>query len=231
MPESFDALVTRVDACRACPRMEGRRRVLGAANGRPDSRLLVVAAAPGRLGAERTGVPLCGDRSGAMFESLLHSVGLERDDIFVTNAVLCNPQDGAGRNAPPSPAELRACAGHLAATLEVVTAPRVLALGRVAFAALLRGHPAALGFEDCLGRWQPWMGRRLGAAYHPGPRVTADPRRRAAMHAQWRALFAATPASVAGGEPPAAIEAAAVDGAHQPRGVGRVCGERALRQQ
>src|SRR4029077_6182361 len=111
--------------------------------------------------------------------------GLRRADVFVTNAVLCNPQDAAGRNAPPAPAELRACAGHLDATLEVVAAPRVLALGRVAFAALLRCRPAPLRFEDCLGAWQGWSGRWLGASYHPGPRVTADPRRRDALLAQW----------------------------------------------
>ena len=193
MAESFEALVARVAACRACPRMEGRRRVLGAGNGPLRASLLVVATAPGRFGAERTGVPLCGDRSGATFEAMLDGVGLCRGDVFVTNAVLCNPQDGRGRNAAPTAAELRACAGHLAATLELVAAPHVLALGRIAHAALLRIGPAPLDFAACLGRWHPWAGRQLAAVYHPSPQVTADPRRQAAMRAQWQALFAARP--------------------------------------
>src|SRR6185312_15467484 len=55
---SFDALIETVAACRACPSMEGRRRVLSHANGHVDARVLFIAEAPGRLGAELTGIPL-----------------------------------------------------------------------------------------------------------------------------------------------------------------------------
>src|SRR5205823_9866924 len=51
-PQSaIDALAGRVQACRLCPRMEGRTRVFGRANGDTTAPLLFVAAAPGRLGA------------------------------------------------------------------------------------------------------------------------------------------------------------------------------------
>ena len=50
---AFDALWL-AQACRVCPRMEGRRRVLGAGNGPLDARVLFVAEAPGRLGDDRT---------------------------------------------------------------------------------------------------------------------------------------------------------------------------------
>src|SRR4051794_39073251 len=96
---AFAALVARVQACERCPRMAGRARVLGVANGSRRPRILFVAEAPGRFGGDRTGVPLHGDRSGAIFEALLAAAGLSRAEIFVTNAVLCNPRDPAGRNA------------------------------------------------------------------------------------------------------------------------------------
>jgi uracil-DNA glycosylase len=186
---AFDQLVKEVQGCRACPRMEGRRRVLGHGNGHLSVSLLVVGLAPGRLGAERTGIPFCGDRSGAMLDTLLARAGLSRAEVFVTNAVLCNPQDERGRNAPPAATELSRCRDHLRATVELVSAPVVVALGRTAFTAVVATFPpASLHFEDCLGEPQPWAGRRLAATFHCGPRVTASAERRAALLAQWDAL-------------------------------------------
>ena len=69
-------------ACRVCPGMEGRKRVLTERNGNASARLLLVAEAPGARGAERTGVPFCGDASGRNFERLLKRAGLGRQDVF-----------------------------------------------------------------------------------------------------------------------------------------------------
>ena len=71
MEAAFEALTRRVQTCRACPRMEGRTRVLSRANGLVGARVMFVAEAPGRLGADRTGVPLSGDRTGRNFDALL----------------------------------------------------------------------------------------------------------------------------------------------------------------
>src|SRR5579884_3826361 len=125
----FDGLAARAAACRACPSMEGRRRVLSRANGDPTARVLFVAEAPGRLGGELTGVPLQRDRSGKRFDRLLGAAGLTRDQIFITNAALCNPRDALGKNRPPSKAELRNCSHWLAETLDVIAPSVVVSLG------------------------------------------------------------------------------------------------------
>ena len=193
-PLDFAALVADVQRCRACARMEGRRRVLGAANGPLRAMAVLVGTAPGRHGAERTGIPFSGDRSGIALDALLGRTGLTRDDVFITNAVLCNPQDGGGRNAEPTAAELRNCGAHLARTLGVVDAPLVVALGRTAFAALQAVHPSGTTWERSLGRQVPWRdGTHLAATYHPGPRVWMQPARRAALEAQWDAVFSPGP--------------------------------------
>lgn len=173
--------------------MEGRRRVLGAANGPLRPRAMLVGTAPGRHGAERTGIPFSGDRSGAALDELLRRAGMDRADVFITNAVLCNPQDARGRNDEPTAAELRACNRHLRATVEIVDAPLVVALGRTAYAALRRLDPQAPPWESALGVAQPWHDRTLAATYHPGPRVWQQPQRRAALLQQWDALFSRTP--------------------------------------
>ncbi|MDQ6832754.1 MAG: hypothetical protein M3008_05090, partial [Chloroflexota bacterium] len=64
----FAALIATVAACRHCPAMEGRRRVLTTANGDIDAPVMFIAEAPGRGGGEKTGVPFSGDFSGRTFE-------------------------------------------------------------------------------------------------------------------------------------------------------------------
>ena len=164
-------LVAQAQACTRCARMAGRRRVLGPGNGPADARLMFVAEAPGRFGGDRTAVPLHGDRSGATFAYLLATAGLDRGAVFVTNAVLCNPRDAAGRNARPTPGELRNCRDHLAAQIAVVDPPWVVALGQTALRALALIAPHGLRLAADVGRPAPWHGRSLIALYHPSPRA------------------------------------------------------------
>lgn len=170
---AFAALVATVAACRQCPAMEGRRRVLTSANGDIDAQVMFIAEAPGRAGGERTGVPFSGDFSGRTFERLLDEVGWTRDDIFITNAALCNPQSPTGANRPPSRQELTNCSGHLRATLVIVDPPVVVTLGAVALAALGRIEPHGLKLTEARGRPHLWYRRTLVPLFHPSPKVLA----------------------------------------------------------
>jgi len=185
----FAALVSDAQSCRVCPRMEDRRRVLSALNGPLTARVLFIAEAPGRLGGDKGGIPLTGDASGRNFLRYLSAAGLKREDVFVTNAALCNPRTVRGGNAPPSASELRACSSFLARTLEVVQPLVIATLGTKALAALslisphdftLRTH-AALPIE--------WQGRTLFPLYHPSPQVVVSPVGR--CHTEQEADYAA----------------------------------------
>lgn len=164
-------LVAAARACQACPSMVGRRRVLSSTNGPARATLLFVAEAPGRLGAERTGVPLFGDRAGQHFEALLATAGLTREQVFITNSVLCNPQDAAGRNRSPAWSELRRCSGWLAAQIETVQPQIVATLGQVALAALRLIVPHEIVLARDVATLQPWNGRQVFPLYHPGFRA------------------------------------------------------------
>lgn len=168
---AYDLLTARVQACRLCPRMEGRRRVLGPDNGPLTAHVLFVAEAPGRLGGDRTGVPLTSDQSGRNFTCLLEGVGWRRDEVFVTNAVLCNPRDAKGRNDAPTTAEVSTCSRHLRDLLEILDPPYVATLGRVALAALALIEPHGAELRRDAGNALSWHGRVLVPLYHPGPRA------------------------------------------------------------
>lgn len=169
--QAFQQLVGRVQGCRICPRMEGRTRVLGPANGNTQAQVLFVAEAPGRLGADHWGIPLFADQTGRNFETLLCAARLERSSVFITNAVLCNPRDQHGCNATPTARELHNCSAHLRATIEIIQPCYVVALGSIALQALktIAFHEAVL-MRD-VGHPLRWNGRWLIPLYHPSPRA------------------------------------------------------------
>jgi uracil-DNA glycosylase family 4 len=151
--------------------MGNSKRVLTDLNGPWDAQVIFVAEAPGRLGAEVTGIPLFGDRTGDRFEELLSAMKWNRCDVFITNAVLCNPRDENGNNDTPSRKEIANCSRLLQQTIDVIDPILVVALGRVALDALraISEHEADL--RTHAGRIIPWAKRRLGILYHPGPRT------------------------------------------------------------
>ena len=106
--------------------------------------VLWVGAAPGNAGgmgsgahgAHGTRIPFGGDVAGANLDALLGSVGLDRNQTFITAALNQLPAKGGGE---PSPAELRAPVGayststHLLRDTILAAGPRlIVALGNVA---------------------------------------------------------------------------------------------------
>lgn len=194
----FARLVAEAAVCLRCPRMAQRAAVLSSRNGTLTPRVLFVAEAPGRQGADRTRVPMVGDRSGVAFEALLTGVGLTRADIFITNAVLCSPRSATGANRAPLRSEARNCSGFLERTLQLLDPPVVAALGATALAALgcLGAHGLALG--SSAGTLVEWRGRLLVPLYHPSPQVLVSRRSLAQQSRDWSAVRAALEAAGAG---------------------------------
>jgi len=173
----FDALVAEAGACRRCEAMCGRSAVLSARNGRVGASVMFVGEAPGRQGGDRTRVPFSGDQSGRNFSRYIASIGLGREDIFITNSALCNPRSATGANRKPTRAEVSNCSDFLRRQVEVVDPRVVVTLGAVALAALraVEYHPFTL--KENVGQVQTWHGRLLVPLYHPSPQVLASHRR------------------------------------------------------
>lgn len=167
----FDDLIAHVQACVLCPEMQGCARVLSWANGNHDAKIMFVGEAPGRLGGDRTNVPFHGDKAGDNFEHLIDLAGLTRREIFVTNAVLCNPRDQHGNNAPPSKSALRNCSANLGRQIDAIDPAIVVTLGAAAMEAtrLIENH--SLTLSTGVRTAQRWNGRVLIPLYHPGARA------------------------------------------------------------
>ena len=179
-------LYSRVAACTDCT-AAACRPVLSDANGPEDARIMFIGEAPGRLGAARTGVPFSGDAAGRRFEALLAEAGLTREEVFVTNAVLCLPLDAGGRNRPPTALERRNCSRWLEATIAEIQPELVVAMGRVALESLRAIHPHNLQLIHAAAGPVAWNGRRLAVLYHPGARSQVH-RPWAAQLQDWRRI-------------------------------------------
>jgi DNA polymerase len=198
----FDALVAEAAACRRCPAMCGRSAVLSGRNGAVGARVMFVGEAPGRQGGDRTRVPFSGDQSGRNFTRYLASIGLAREEIFITNAALCNPRSETGANRKPARAEVSNCSEFLRRQIEVIAPPVVVTLGAVSLAALraVEYHPLTL--KENVAQIRSWNGRLLVPLYHPSPQVLASHRREPQQLDDYKSVARA--AGLASAAPPAA---------------------------
>ena len=167
----FERLTQQATQCTTCPNMVNQSAILGPANGSINSDILFVAEAPGRFGGARTGIPFSGDKSGDNFEELIAHIGLTRQDIFVTNAVLCNPLAN-GNNRRPTTKEIGNCSSYLESVLELVQPRVVVTLGGVGLDAINRILDTRYKLAEVIGK--PLLTERftLLPLYHPSPRVT-----------------------------------------------------------
>lgn len=160
-----------MSGCTACAETLVPSPVLSRLSGPPNADIMLVGEAPGRLGAARTDTPFQGDESGRRLDRLITAAGLTREELFITNAVLCNPTDAGNRNRPPRATEIKNCGIWMAEQIEVVDPFLIVALGAVALRALEAIEPHALRVKDSDRDPVEWNGRYLAARYHPSARA------------------------------------------------------------
>jgi uracil-DNA glycosylase family 4 len=175
----YDELVDEAASCTRCPAMCGRSAVLSKFNGSPDAHIMFIGEAPGRKGADRTRVPFSGDQSGANLDRFLQSINLQREQIFITSAALCNPRTESGANRKPTQKELSNCSHFLRRTIELIDPTVIVTLGSVALEALKRIQYHELNLKDSAAQIHSWQERTLVPIYHPSPQVLASHRREA----------------------------------------------------
>ena len=188
--ELFAAPAQDAAAGRRCEAAScGRRAVLSERNGdAATARVMFVGEAPGRQGGDRTRVPFSGDQSGRNFQRSLDSIGLSRAEIFITNAVLCNPRKSSGANRQPTAREIGNCSEFLRRQIELINPSVVVTLGAVALAALGSVAYHEFTLREHAGRVLRWDGRLLVPLYPPSPQVLASHRREDAQLRDYRAV-------------------------------------------
>lgn len=129
-------------------------------------RLFFMGEAPGRL-EQRQRQPFVG-ASGQFLNELLASVGLSREDVFITNCVKYRPTDERGHNRPPTDAEVWAGVTWVRKEHALLGFPPLVALGKHARRSAELGYKLPHGLR--IGEWS-WFGGINGfpllPLYHP----------------------------------------------------------------
>jgi len=184
----FRNLCAAARSCRVCPNLADKTAVLSDLNGSINPKVLFIAEAPGRQGADRTRRPFYGDKSGENFQRLLDSIDLTREEIFITNAVMCSPRTATDANRKPTKAEINNCSSFLRRQIELIRPNVIATLGSVALEALKAIEYHEFKLKTGAANVFDWYGTRLVPLYHPSPQVIASHRRMDQQLEDFRAL-------------------------------------------
>lgn len=119
--------------CANCPLNTAPGPVFGHGPNKPV--LTLIAEAPGRTEAD-DGFPMVGP-SGKLSDDVLKDVGTKRENVHVTNMVLCRPTDANDKDCPPPAEAIQACSKRLKAELLGIESEVAVAVGGTAAKALL----------------------------------------------------------------------------------------------
>jgi uracil-DNA glycosylase family 4 len=132
-------------SCTRCPALVASRCRIVHGYGDPGARIVFIGEAPGQHGADRTGVPFSGDKSGRALQRMLIELGMSGDQqpserpqlrCFVTNIVRCCPP----ANRTPTLREQASCAPFLAAELDAIDPQIIVPIGLPALRAVARRY-------------------------------------------------------------------------------------------
>ncbi|HOB66044.1 UdgX family uracil-DNA binding protein [Ottowia sp.] len=180
---SLAALHAAVQACAACPIGVCATQAVNG-NGPLGARLMLVGEQPGDQ-EDLAGQPFVGP-AGRLLDQALARAGLNRGELFLTNAVRHFKHELRGKrrlHKTPGQREAAACLPWLLREIDLVQPAALLALGATAARALL-GPGVTLA--QSRGRWRPGPGGRpVFVTWHPAALLRLPERERARVWALW----------------------------------------------
>jgi uracil-DNA glycosylase family 4 len=154
--EVLNEVASEVVVCEACKLHHSRKNAVPG-EGPATSDLMFIGEGPGFHENEQ-GRPFVG-AAGRFLEDLLGSIGLKREDVFITNVVKCRPPG----NRDPEAEEMAACSKYLERQISAINPKVIVTLGRFSMA---RYFPDAR-ISKIHGQPKQVEGRLVVPMYHP----------------------------------------------------------------
>ena len=152
----YPDLVQRISTCEKCSLSQGRNKSVPG-DGSLDADIMFIGEGPG-FHEDRQGLPFVGP-AGNLLNEMLSSIGLARQDVYITNMVKCRPPN----NRDPFPAEIRSCSPYLDAQIGLIQPKVIVTLGRYSFAKFFPNE----SISRARGRPRNWQGLVIYPMYHP----------------------------------------------------------------
>ena len=154
----WEALLSEIEACHACPLRDGCSRVVPGEGDREAS-LMFIGEGPG-ADEDRLGRPFVG-KAGQLLTKMIEAVGMTREQVYICNVVKCRPP----QNRTPTDEEAAACKGYLMRQIEGVRPKLIVLLGSTAGRCLL--GESFHGVRADRGKWFFRNGSWILPTYHP----------------------------------------------------------------
>lgn len=146
----LDILAEEILADNVCPELREGATQLVMGDGNADADIVFIGEAPGK-NEDIQGVPFVG-AAGKFLNEMLASVGMSRDDVYITNIVKYRPPN----NRDPSPDEKRAFWPYLVRQLQIIQPQIIITLGRHSmenflpgmFISKIHGEPKRVQFGE-----------------------------------------------------------------------------------
>ena len=119
---TLDTLREKLKTWKGCDLAKNANPVLG--EGNPQAEIVFIGEAPGQREDEQ-GRPFVGP-AGQFLNELLESIGLKREDVYITNVVKYRPPE----NRDPTPEEKEQCMPWLMLELALIKPSVIVPLGR-----------------------------------------------------------------------------------------------------
>lgn len=154
---SFNKLKQEYSTCSKCPALCQSRFQVVFGSGNPQAEVLFIGEAPG-ANEDKQGIPFCG-MSGQVLNELLASVGLSREDIFITNTILCRPEN----NRNPAKEEVENCRNRLDKLIQIMQPKVIVTIGNFATERIL----GKKGITSLRGKVFEVDGKKIVPVIHP----------------------------------------------------------------
>ncbi len=130
--QELEELAQQIKRCQACRLARSRTQAVPG-DGNPKAEIMFIGEAPG-YHEDQQGLPFVG-AAGQFLNELLKSIGLSRQDVYITNVIKCRPP----RNRDPLPDEIKTCRPFLDRQIEIIRPKLIVTLGRFSMQLAFRG--------------------------------------------------------------------------------------------
>lgn len=157
-----------VRQCVKCPLCKDRTNAVPG-EGSPRAAVMFIGEGPGSR-EDLQGRPFVG-RAGQLLDEMIASIGLRREDVYITNVVKCRPvayESEGKKDRKPVEEEIAACEGYLDQEIALIKPKVICALGDTANSHLLKKfdlNPGPIGRTH--GKVQERDGVKIVTMYHP----------------------------------------------------------------
>jgi len=125
--QALKKIAEDVSSCNKCELYHSREKGVPG-EGPSNAEIIFIGEGPG-FHENMQGRPFVG-AAGDLLVELLDSIGMKREDVFITNVVKCRPPG----NRDPAPEELKACNLFLDQQLQIINPSVIVTLGRFSMA-------------------------------------------------------------------------------------------------